>query len=233
MKTVVICLHGLIKDADHDFIAFEKFVKENNIDIEVNLLRLYDISNKKTFVMEHKLDLVDNLISDYESKNYRIVLIGYSFSTGLAALMCKTHKIYKVILVSPVLHILHEGGVKYFLKMTKKSFKIRAKAQFNKKRKESLKKKNSLYIFDLIMSCFYQLHKTNKCYKYLNCPTLVMLGRDDLIILPKYLRDIRKLASQVEDYEQRFYQGADHVFIMSTLINKDPYYQDIVNFINE
>ena len=232
MKTVAICLHGLIRDAAHDFIAFDKYVKDHNIDIEVNLLRLYDISDKKTFRLKHKEELIDQTISHYEELGYKIILIGYSFSTGLCAKACTKHHIDKMVLVSPVLHILHKGGVKYFCNMTVKSFKMRAKAQFNKKRKESLKKKNSLYLFDLIMSCFYQLHHTNKCYKYINCPTLCMLGRDDIIIKPKYLQDIRRQVKNVPYYEQRFYEGANHVFIMSTLINKDKYYQDIIDYIN-
>ena len=54
MKTVVICLHGLIKDAPHDFVPFKKYVEDNNLNYEIDLLLLYDIRDKKSFKLKRK-----------------------------------------------------------------------------------------------------------------------------------------------------------------------------------
>ena len=233
MKTVIICLHGLIKDAPHDFIAFENYVKENNIDLEVDLHMLYDIRDKKTYKYKNKLKALEEKVTHYEQLNYNIVLIGYSFSGGLAAHMCKKHKIYKVIIVSPVMHIITKKGIGYYLDMFVKSFKMRAKASVNKKKRNRLKKMNSLYLFDLLCSCFYALHKTNRSFKYIKCPTLCMMGENDEIIDTKHVMQIKKQAKKCDYFDMKFYEGANHVFIMSTKIDKSKYYQDIVEFIGQ
>lgn len=233
MKTVVICLHGLIKDAPHDFIPFKQYVEENNIDIEVNCLMLYDIANKKTYKYKNKLKLLDETISNYEKEGYRIILVGYSFSTGLVARMCKNHSIYKAILISPVMHIITRSGINYYLSLFFKSFKMRAKAMMNKKKRNRLKKMNSLYLFDLLCSCFYALHKTNRSFKYIKCPTLVMFGKKDEITYPKYLSQIRNQIGSKVDFKINFYPEANHVFIMSKKVDKSIYYKDMIEFAME
>ena len=215
MKTVVICLHGLIKDAPHDFIPFKQYVEENNIDIEVNCLMLYDIANKKTYRYKSKLKLLDETISNYEKEGYRIILVGYSFSTGLVARMCKNHSIYKAILISPVMHIITRSGINYYLSLFFKSFKMRAKAMMNKKKRNRLKKMNSLYLFDLLCSCFYALHKTNRSFKYIKCPTLVMFGEKDEITYPKYLSQIRNQIDRKVDFKINFYPFEEFYCIIS------------------
>lgn len=231
MKTVVICLHGLIKDPIHDFIDFKKYIEEHNVDLDVELVMLYDIKDKKTYSYKSKLFLLEKIISDYESKGYKIVLIGYSFSCGLTARMCKLHQIYKVVLVAPVLKIITKMGLKYYYKIFIKSLKMRAKGTVNKKKRKRLIKMNSLYLFDLLCSCFYVIHKTKRAFKYINCPTLCMIGKNDEITDPKYLCKIRKQIKSNINFDMRFYNDANHVFIMSTRVDKSNYYKDIVNFI--
>ena len=233
MKTVVICLHGLIKDAPHDFIPFKQYVEENNIDIEVNCLMLYDIANKKTYKYKNKLKLLDETISNYEKEGYRIILVGYSFSTGLVARMCKNHSIYKAILISPVMHIITRSGINYYLSLFFKSCKMMGKAVMDDLKRNRLKKMNSLYLFDLLCSCFYALHKTNRSFKYIKCPTLVMFGKKDEITYPKYLSQIRNQIDRKVDFKINFYPEANHVFIMSKKVDKSIYYKDMIEFAME
>lgn len=144
MKTVIICTHGLIKDAPHDFDEFKKYIDENYNDYEVRLLMLYDISDKRTYKYKRMASLLDATIADYESRGYRIILVGYSFSCGLCAKMTKKHSIDRLVIVSPTLHILTQSGIRYYINMFFKAVRMRMKASVNKKRKQSLKKKNSL-----------------------------------------------------------------------------------------
>ena len=232
MKTVVICLHGLIKDAPHDFTAFKQYVEESNIDVKVELPMLYDITNPKTFKFKTKCRKIDAMIANYEEQDYDIILIGYSFSTGLCAKMCKKHKIKKIILVSPVIKIISRKGIKFYLKTIIKSFKSKTKARINKKRRDRLKKLHSLYLFDLLMSCFHDIHKTKRSYKYINCPTMLMYGNNDEITYLKHLRYIHKKVKKTNYFEVDFYNNANHVFIMSTKIDKTSYYNDMIRFIN-
>ena len=146
MKTVVICLHGLIKDAPHDFIPFKEYVEEKNQDFEVDLLLLYDVRDKKTFNLKRQIKLIEEKIGHYEKLDYNIVLVGYSFSCGLCAKMTKKHNISKVILVSPVTKILTKKGIKYYFSLFFRSFKMKTKSMFNKKKKKRLMKLNSLYM---------------------------------------------------------------------------------------
>lgn len=231
MKTVIICAHGLIKDAPHDFFSFRKYVDENNLDLEVDLIKLYDVGDRKSFRFSRMKKVLEERISYYQNQGYRIILLGYSFSCGLCAKMCKNFKIAKLIIVAPVLKIFHKGGMQYFFKMVTKSFKLRFKAAFDKKRRKSMKKKNSLYFFDLLVSCFLQLGKTKHSYRNINCSTLCMLGREDTLIHSNHVSYIRKQVNVDYSFDQRFYSGADHVFIMSSLIDKSKYYQDIISFV--
>lgn len=232
MKTVIICAHGLIKDADHDFVELKKYVDDNEIDIEVDLVRLYDIKDKKTFKHKNKVKVLENEILKYENEGYRIILVGYSFSCGLVAKMCKKHNIYKVIIVSPVCHIVTKSGLGYYLKTFLKAFKLKWKVMFNKKKKKTLKRVNSFYIVDLLFSCFYDLHKTNRKFKYINCPVFCMIGTEDEIVRLKDLKNIRKQIKKSPYFDMKFYQGEDHVFIMSKKHSKDRFYNDMIDFVN-
>ena len=233
MKRVVICLHGLIKDAPHDFVPFKKYVEELNLDFEVDLLMLYDICDKKTFKFKNKVKLLHKVIAEYEEKGYEIILVGYSFSCGLCAKMAKKHKISKIILVSPVFKILTRKGIKYYFGLFFKSFKLRAKATVNKKKRNRLKKMNSLYLFDLLASCFYSLSRTNKLYKNIKCPLFIMFGEFDDISEPNLIGKIRKQVHHNVNVDIKFYKGANHVFIMSNKVDKIPYYNDMISFVNE
>ena len=139
MKTVVICLHGLIKDAPHDFIPFKEYIEENDIDFDVDLITLYDIKDKKTFSLKRQIKLIEEKLTYYEGLGYNIILVGYSFSCGLCAKMTRKHKISKVVLVSPVTKILTKMGIKYYFSLFFRSFKMKTKSMFNKKKKKRLK----------------------------------------------------------------------------------------------
>lgn len=230
MKTVIICTHGLIKDAPHDFDEFKKYIDENYNDYEVRLLMLYDISDKRTYKYKRMASLLDATIADYESRGYRIILVGYSFSCGLCAKMTKKHSIDRLVIVSPTLHILTQSGIRYYINMFFKAVRMRMKASVNKKRKQSLKKKNSFYLVNLLFSCFYVLHRTRRSFRLIHQPLMLMFGEKDEITKPKYLCDILKDAERSPFVDMRYYKGANHTFIMSRSIDKSRYYSDIVAF---
>ena len=231
MKTVVICTHGLIKDAPHDFTEFKQYVEQNSVDLEVELLMLYDISNRKSFKYKRKCKRLEDAIVNYQKQGYKIVLVGYSFSCGLCAKMCKKYHIDKLIIVSPVIRIINRNGMKNYIKLFLKSLKSRAKATVNKKRRTRLEKMRTLYLGDLLFSCFYALHKTKRLFKYIKCPTLLMVGENDEIVYPKYLQYIHRQMKKCEYFDARFYQNANHVFIMSKKVDKTKYYSDMVDFV--
>ena len=114
-----------------------------------------------------------------------------------------------------------------------KSFKLRAKATVNKKKRNRLKKMNSLYLFDLLASCFYSLSRTNKLYKNIKCPLFIMFGEFDDISEPNLIGKIRKQVHHNVNVDIKFYKGANHVFIMSNKVDKIPYYNDMISFVNE
>ena len=231
MKTVIICLHGLIKDAPHDFIPFKEYIEENDIDVDVDLITLYDVKDKKTFSLKRQIKLIEEKLTYYEGLGYNIILVGYSFSCGLCAKMTRKHKISKVVLVSPVTKILTKMGIKYYFSLFFRSFKMKTKSMFNKKKKQRLIKLNSLYIFDLVLSCFKCVGKTNREFKHINCPTLVMFGEYDDISKPKRMCEIRRQVKPNVNFTMNYYKDANHVFIMSKSVDKTVYFNDIIRFV--
>lgn len=232
MKTVVICIHGLIKNNYHDFEEFKKYIDDQNTDYEVYLHYLYQIDKPKTFHYRKMYKNLEKVISNYEKQNYNIILIGYSFSCGLCAKMNKKHKISKIILISPVTKIFNKSGMKVYIKTFFKSLKKKALMINNKERIKKAKRMNTFYLPELLFSCLSTLRHTNRSFKKIKCPTLIYYGDSDEFTKLKY---VKKIYDQIKinNIEISIEENSNHVFIMSKKIDKYNYYKKLFNFINE
>ena len=58
-----------------------------------------------------------------------------------------------------------------------------------------------------------------------------MFGEYDDISTSKRLCEIRRQITKTINFKLNYYKGANHVFIMSSKIDKTKYYYDMINFI--
>jgi hypothetical protein len=60
-----------------------------------------------------------------------------------------------------------------------------------------------------------------------------MFGEFDDISEPTLIGKIRKQVHHNVNVDIKFYKGANHVFIMSNKVDKIPYYNDMISFVNK
>lgn len=230
MKRVLICVHGFMIHDDHDFNYLEKYFNEvnENPDLELSKVFLYDRLNRKTLSHKKMYQALVNHTKKYLEKGYKVTLVGYSFSCSLVARACKELNLDRVIFVSPTNKLWKTKLIFKYLKIATQNIKIRFKYGTKKARRIMEKTKLS-NTFTIAWNIMLGTIKNRRYYKYVDVPCLIFKGQKDNLTLDSTIKEIgNKIKSRYRGIYM--FPEYDHFFIRNDYQFKDKVYPLIIKF---
>ncbi|MDE5599611.1 MAG: alpha/beta hydrolase [Ureaplasma sp.] len=197
-KYNIILLHGFISSKN----IFEKII--NNINITNANYYAFDyeetiIKNKSKLIFESFPEQLLEFVKKYNLDN--IILVAHSMGGGVASLSYSSlkDKIKKIVLISPLSRsvLISKAGITFFNGTVTNRIKIIRNTLFSKKNQDNeystdiyimndyerfLKEKSKHIELGLSLISLTRLNKVMNCYKTIERPTLILLGKDDKII---------------------------------------------------
>lgn len=230
-KTVLLCTNGFQTTDTHDSLPMKEYY-ENNFkkecpNGEIELVKLFEPSDKKTHHMSYFENVLENAIRFYIDKGYIIYLMGYSFSCSLVCKMAKKYQknILRVILVAPVYDTLINHMIPGYIKYAWKFHKLNKR--YGKKVAKAIGRQTVVGLPGLLIAIFGSILGNRKYFKKVMQPTLLVRGTDDILCTKHALAKVsKKIKGENETY---LYPKMSHGILKSVRLNGNVY-EDIFHF---
>ena len=244
-KGTLVFIHGFAANSDyHDEIG-EKFDAYDYYTLELPGHGYTEINQKKVFYLDLFVDYCIAMITELGLDN--IILIGHSMGGSLAMRVSNliSHKIEKLILVTPMNSSITPYALRVFFLFTPKTFNktlalnnvlykdltktldLNVENYISKEHKYQVKHinffrklKRNLYSFKNLKTCF-------KAEKILKTPTLLILGQFDKTINYKFaIRAIKKANKPF--IQVSIFKKSSHIPFQE---EEQKYFKEITDFI--
>jgi len=124
----IILIHGFKKHQENVFLDFEKYIKDNNLEEEFNIINFTYYDNLDKATIHHKLfkKTIQTILE--ENKDKEIFVLGYSMgSTAALTLTSEFDNITKIYTLVPVFKIDSMLWIKRIINNLKKAKKLKKK----------------------------------------------------------------------------------------------------------
>lgn len=230
-KTVLLCTNGFQTTDTHDSLPmkeyFENTFKDEFENCEVDVVKLFEPSDKKTHRTQYFEMQLDKAINEYIKKGYYIYLMGYSFSSALVCKMAKKYQKYilRIVLVAPIYDTLINNMIPGYIKYAYKFHKLNKK--YGKKVSKAIGRQTVKGLPGLLISIFVSILENKKYFKKVTQPTLLIRGCDDVLCTTHAINKVsKKVKGETELY---LYPKMTHGILKSVRLN-GVVYEDILNF---
>lgn len=230
-RTVLLATNGFQTTDTHDSLPmkeyFDNTFAKDFPDCEIDLVKLFEPSDKKTHKTRHFEKQLEDAIESYIAKDYDIFLMGYSFSAALVCRMAKKYQknVLRVILVAPVYDTLINHMIPGYIKYAYKFHKLNKK--YGKKVAKAIGRQTVVGLPGLLIAIFASILENRKYFKRVSQPTLLIRGDND-ILCTKHA--IGKVSEKVKgENETYLYPKMTHGILKSVRLN-GVVYEDIFHF---
>ena len=230
-KTVLLATNGFQTTDTHDSLPmkeyFDNTFAKDFPNCEIDLVKLFEPSDKKTHKTRHFEKQLEDAIESYIAKDYDIFLMGYSFSAALVCRMAKKYQknVLRVILVAPVYDTLINHMIPGYIKYAYKFHKLNKK--YGKKVAKAIGRQTVVGLPGLLIAIFASILENRKYFKRVSQPTLLIRGDND-ILCTKHA--IGKVSEKVKgENETYLYPKMTHGILKSVRLN-GVVYEDIFHF---
>lgn len=230
-ETILLCANGFQTQDTHDSTPmmeyFNNNFREQYQNCHIVCVKLFEPGVKKT----HHAKLFEKTLSDaivsYGKAGYDIILLGYSFSSALAAKMSYKYQNYisRLILVAPVHDTLVNGAIPGYIEYAVKFSKLQKK--YGKRVANAVGRQTVVGLPGLLIAIFYSILKNRKYFKKVQQDTLLIRGDADVLCTP---HSIAKVNKKIQGEHVLYaYPKMSHG-ILKTLKLNGVVYEDILNF---
>ncbi len=230
-KTVLLCTNGFQTTDTHDSLPMQEYFLSTFANdypfCEIELVKLFEPSIKKTHKTKYFEEQLENAIEKYIKKDYIIYLMGYSFSAALVCKMAYKYKKYipRVILVAPVYDTIINNAIPHYIKYAYKFHKLNKR--YGKKVAKAIGRQTVQGLPKLLLSIFKSILVNKKYFKRFPQPTLLIRGLDDILCTNHAIKKVqRKLNNENELY---LYPKMSHSILKTVRLN-GIVYEDILHF---
>lgn len=230
-RTALLCLNGFQNSDTHDATMmmdyFNEHFKESIEGCEVVPVQLFYPAKKETHHHRYFERQIASAIQDYARRGYRIILMGYSFSSSLACKMASKYSslVDRVILVAPVYDTVRNGLIPHYIKYAWKFHKLNKK--YGARMAKAMGRNTTQGMFGLLVSIFSSILINRHYVSKVRQDTLVIHGEQDILCTDHSIAIVLKKLKGNRNYYS--YSNMTHG-ILKSLRENGIVYEDILNF---